>query len=222
MKTSIDLPGRIRCTGANKLGKRNSQRGLVLLFTLIILIAMTLAGIALVRSVDTATIVAGNLAFRRTSVASSTKAVEMAAGWVGSTFATAPTQLENPISNVYFATRPGNNVRSDLTGNRTPTTGDDIDWPNAPSAGTDDAGNTAAYVIHRLCDLPGTLNPKTCSVVSTDSSAGKSYGSLIREEPYKGDMVGFNLQGYYLVTVRTSGPRDTVSFIQTVLLCCKN
>jgi type IV pilus assembly protein PilX len=43
------------------------QRGVVLLITLIILVAMTLAGIGMMRSVDTGTIVAGNLAFRQSA-----------------------------------------------------------------------------------------------------------------------------------------------------------
>jgi Tfp pilus assembly protein PilX len=43
----------------------SSQRGVVLLVALIILVALTLAGVALIRSVDTANIIAGNLSFHR-------------------------------------------------------------------------------------------------------------------------------------------------------------
>jgi Tfp pilus assembly protein PilX len=38
------------------------QRGVMLIIALIVLVAMTMAGIAMMRSVDTATIVAGNIA----------------------------------------------------------------------------------------------------------------------------------------------------------------
>lgn len=48
-----------------KMKTRNSQHGVVLLITLIILVAMTLAGIGMMRSVDTGSIIAGNLAFRQ-------------------------------------------------------------------------------------------------------------------------------------------------------------
>ncbi len=41
-----------------------SQRGVVLLIALIMLVAMTLAGIGMMRSVDTGSMIAGNLAFR--------------------------------------------------------------------------------------------------------------------------------------------------------------
>ena len=42
-----------------------TQRGLVLFFALIALVAMSLAALALVRSVDTSTLISGNLAFRQ-------------------------------------------------------------------------------------------------------------------------------------------------------------
>ena len=43
------------------------QRGTMLIIALIVLVAMTLAGIATMRSVDTATVMAGNIAFRPVS-----------------------------------------------------------------------------------------------------------------------------------------------------------
>jgi type IV pilus assembly protein PilX len=44
------------------------QRGVVLLVTLIVLVAMMLAGIGMIRSVDTGTLIAGNVAFREATV----------------------------------------------------------------------------------------------------------------------------------------------------------
>lgn len=49
----------------SKISAPRAQRGVVLLITLIILVAMTLAGIGMMRSVDTGSIVAGNMAFRQ-------------------------------------------------------------------------------------------------------------------------------------------------------------
>jgi Tfp pilus assembly protein PilX len=43
---------------------KHAQQGVVLLMALIMLVALTLAGIALVRSVDTTNLIAGNLAFK--------------------------------------------------------------------------------------------------------------------------------------------------------------
>jgi len=47
------------------------QRGVVLFVALIALVVMSLAAVALIRSVDTATIIAGNLAFRQSATTSS-------------------------------------------------------------------------------------------------------------------------------------------------------
>ena len=46
------------------------QSGLALVLTLIVLVAMTLASVGMVRSIDTAVLVAGNMAFRQGTVAS--------------------------------------------------------------------------------------------------------------------------------------------------------
>lgn len=60
----------MRAGGFNgrKISTPRGQRGVVLLITLIILVAMTLAGIGMMRSVDTGNIIAGNLAFRQATV----------------------------------------------------------------------------------------------------------------------------------------------------------
>lgn len=55
------------------IGKKNfnppqRQRGVVLLITLIVLVAMMLAGIGMMRSIDTTTMIAGNLAFREATL----------------------------------------------------------------------------------------------------------------------------------------------------------
>ena len=49
----------------NSVSAPGAQQGVVLLLTLIILVAMTLAGIGMMRSVDTGNVIAGNLAFKQ-------------------------------------------------------------------------------------------------------------------------------------------------------------
>src|SRR5438876_4723947 len=55
------------------------QRGVVLFIALIVMVAMSLAAIALMRSVDTTSAVIGNLAFRQASILPSNFAIEDAA-----------------------------------------------------------------------------------------------------------------------------------------------
>src|SRR4029434_10585493 len=54
------------------------QRGIVLFIALIVMVAMTLAAIALIRSVDTTNTAVGNLAFRQSSILPANYAVETA------------------------------------------------------------------------------------------------------------------------------------------------
>ena len=44
------------------------QKGIVLLVALTVLVAMSLAGVALIRSVDNTVVIAGNLAFKQSSL----------------------------------------------------------------------------------------------------------------------------------------------------------
>jgi Tfp pilus assembly protein PilX len=55
------------------------QRGVVLFIALIVMVAMSLAAIALIRSVDTTNLLIGNLAFRQSSILPANMAVEQAA-----------------------------------------------------------------------------------------------------------------------------------------------
>src|SRR4051812_44344510 len=60
----------------------HQQRGVVLFIALIVLVAMTLAAIALVRAVDTSTQVAGNIGFKQSTVQSSDMGGEQAISWL--------------------------------------------------------------------------------------------------------------------------------------------
>src|SRR5450830_1873633 len=58
------------------------QRGVIMLIALITLVAMTLAAIALVRSVDTTNIIAGNLAFQQSATNAGDIGSEKAIQWL--------------------------------------------------------------------------------------------------------------------------------------------
>ena len=61
---------------------RRAQQGVILFIALIVLVAMSLAGIALMRSVDTNVLIAGNLAFRQANTALGDVGVEAARTWL--------------------------------------------------------------------------------------------------------------------------------------------
>jgi Tfp pilus assembly protein PilX len=186
---------------------------MVLLVALIVLVAMTLAGIALMRSVFTGNRVAGNLAFQQAATQSADVGIETAIAWLENN--SAGNRLFSNI-NIgagetvgYYASRqePG------------PTQSWDDWWAAVPvpdnrvnSLAADAAGNTVAYVIQRLCNNVGDPNAGIgCSTSPTSSgSEGSSRGSGVVALQVSG-------QRYYRITVRVSGPRNTVSFVQAVI-----
>ena len=57
---------------------RASQQGVVLLVALVVLVALTVAGVAMMRSVDTATLVTGNLAFEEVATQAADQGIQAA------------------------------------------------------------------------------------------------------------------------------------------------
>jgi type IV pilus assembly protein PilX len=210
MNTALTYAGR---TGATAL--RQGQRGITLIIALVVLVAMTLAGVALMRSVDSATLLAGNLAFRQSATASSDQGLEAAIVVLRNASVSA---LQSNSAG-YFATLPAADV--DFTGNATPAnSADDFSWSsNAVTVATPDAaGNKVSYVIHRLCAV-GTvaLNSDTCTTWMADAEGGASTAALVGGERYIDPYLTPKtaaIRGIYRITVRIAGPRNTYSYVQ--------
>ena len=184
--------------------KRNfrRQQGVVLFISLIMLVAMTLAGIALIRSVDTTNLIAGNLAFRQGATLAADSGVEAARTWL-------LTQNTASLSN----DSTGNGYYSFATA--VPAWGQ-YDWQNFSivlPGGPDAAGNQVNYVIHRLCAITGspTGAGNNCLTTTTlGSSQGSGKGAGVQN-------VAGTAVYYYRVTSRVLGPRNTVSYVQTLI-----
>jgi hypothetical protein len=87
----------------------------------------------------------------------------------------------------------------------------DFDW-SANSFGPvpDPAGNQVRYVIHRMCDLAGNPASQNCVSTSLGGTAGGSKGSVNPALPSTSQI-------YYRITVRVTGPRNTVSYVQVMV-----
>lgn len=198
---------------------RQGQRGITLIIALLVLVAMTMAGLALVRSVDTATLMAGNLAFRQSAAASADNGMETA---IGTLRGMTPSALQtDSTGNGYYAELPATSV--DFTGNATPTSAtDDFDWSTANTVSTADAtGNTVSYVIHRLCSSSGALDPTKCTTWQENSVPVGSQGIVTADETYRDPTLTGTvsaIHGVYRITVRISGPRNTVSYVQAIVI----
>lgn len=187
---------------------RAKQQGVVLLIALIVLVALTLAGVALVRSVDTTNLIAGNMSFHESAVQAGERSTEMAiANWLGPHKKISDSTLfTNSLDNGYRAARqdPPAGTSWDAFWNSTLNA-------QATTGTADAAGNTVSYVIHRLCS--GTGNPAVvdCSKPPSGSNPGESTTT-----PGSGGNINDN-QVYYRITTRIVGPRSTVAYIQTII-----
>jgi Tfp pilus assembly protein PilX len=198
------------------------QRGVVLFIALIVMVVMSLAAVALIRSVDTTSAVIGNLAFRQAAILPANYAIEDAAAAlfgdanVTSTPRIADVTVDDPTNNYYSTYDPTAANWDDRFGVPQPLQAKPASsWPRAkPDAAT----NNVTYVIERMC------NPKA-AVVPADKHSDFSWCELAPPKAPPGTTINDPMiwpnfkQPYYRVTVRVDGPpgTNTVSFVQAML-----
>ena len=193
---------------------RRSQHGVILFVALIVLVAMSLTGIALIRSVDTNLLVAGNLAFRQGATSAADWGVEAARAYLKTTITANKSALDNdnPAAAYYSTWQQG----LDLIG----TTTSPFAWSSAGLlVGTDSAGNEVRYVMHRMCRTSGATTDAGADCVKASAGGGGAgtEGSTRGTVSYGTLALPAGTVVYYRVTVRVLGPRNTLSFVQAML-----
>lgn len=199
------------------------QRGVVLFFALVALLVMSLAAVALIRSVDTSTMIAGNLAFKQAATISSDAGVEAAMTWLAGieaantalnvlTNAAHPFNSDNAVAGYYSNANPALILTTD-------TWGGVASWTNANSVlvlpDPDSSGNTVRYVIQRMC--------RTANVAIQNADclfSGAIQDTNGQNIPLPQDIcigAGCPAAGQtpqIRITTRTTGPKNTVSYVQ--------
>jgi type IV pilus assembly protein PilX len=84
------------------------QQGVVLFIALIVLVAMSLAGVAMVRSVDTSLGIAGNLAFKQSAIQGGDVGVREAYTWLSGK--SSDVLKNSDAANGYFSAAPSSVV----------------------------------------------------------------------------------------------------------------
>ena len=182
------------------------QRGAVLFIALIVLVAMTLAGIALVRGVDMTNLIAGNLAFKQGATLGGDWGAEQARAWL---VAQPSTSLQNDTPGRYFAA-----MQTGIDFTASDPLEPDFDWnANSFDAGLDPAGNQVRYVVHRMCDTAGAAASVNCVRTSTGGTGQGTKGGAT----YSSFALPSTSQIYYRITARSVGPRNTVSYVQVMV-----
>jgi type IV pilus assembly protein PilX len=186
----------------NVPGGHGTEKGVVLFMALIALVAMTLAAIALVRSVDTSNLVAGNVALKQGAVHEADKIMNIAFNCLdrGGALLNAGSLGANSATCNYYASLQPDLVR--------PYGIPDV-LESAPGGITEaSTRNTTTYVIERMCTAPGTWTPVNC----VESPFGRAARFTDR-----GVSALTPPQALYRISVKVSGPRNVAAYSQMVL-----
>lgn len=202
----------------NRRPPHRKQQGVVLLVAIIALVALTLAALALTRSVYTSNVIAGNLAFQRSATHSAELGLEVAMQWLEASKTETAGNCGGPKlychqeKDGYAATRLGDDqVRSWL---------DYWQMSLAATARTlpqDAAGNTVSYVIERMCSSTGdplATATNTCTASPRPSASTCSGGSSCAGGE---NNVASPPPVYYRITILVRGPRNAQSLVQAMV-----
>lgn len=192
------------------------QRGVVLFFALIALVALSLAAVALIRSVDTSTLIAGNLAFKQAATTSGDAGIEAAITWLSGI------ETANAAKNVLTDSTHAFNLNDAANGyysNADPALDlyADANWVNAKSrlVGTDNSSNTIRYIVQRMCRTANVPIQNADCLFSGAIEDQNGQNIPLPQEICKG--AGCPLAGQtpqIRITARTVGPKNTVSYVQ--------
>ena len=192
-------------------GKRNlggtapNQRGVVLFVALIVLIVMTLAGLALLRQMSAGTSIAGNIAFKENATSGADRGVETARAWVMANAAS----FQDSFANGYHSSWE---TGVDPTAFPWDTQSREL---TAAESDITLTGNRVRYIVHRLCQTAdmGANDPAQRCSDSTGVNTGGSRGGI----SYGATTAAAAATPFYRITTRVDGPRNTVSYTQVLM-----
>lgn len=200
-----DRKASYRSTMTNK----QKQSGIVMFVTLIALVIMLLASIALIRSTDTNLLIAGHLSFKRDLINQAERAMPVIKAQFQGTAALsteAKRESDSATNNYYASILPSTNSISGI-----PDILLNVDtFDNLHSSKNISDANeqiTIRYVIDRMCLQTGVVSAANCTLSLTTQDFG---GTAVPG----GVLPGVNLP-VYRISMRVTGPRNTETYLQT-------
>lgn len=179
------------------------QRGVISTVIAVIVLLITLmAAVALMRSVDTGSSVTGRLGFKQQVTQEAELAYQDAVARAASYLGQAGEADKSDIG--YYATPQGTDIRGIPTALIAKAAGKSL---KAPSTNDD-----IRYTVERLCPHAGpalTVAPNACLVPAATINGGSTTGN-------QGGF-GSGAQAAYRLTVRVEGPKNAVSYVQTIM-----
>jgi len=207
--------------------RQSTQRGIVLFFALIALLILTLAAAALIRSVDTTTLVAGNLAFKQAATHSGDAGIEAAINWLAATKGKAGVRnVFNDPNHPFNQDDPANGYYSGVHDNPSDPKYLDLfaddtwaaDAKTSALAGDDPdpaTGNTTRYIIQRMCQASNTVIQSTQCLFGGAAVNSSGRNIALPQDICKGaNCPAFGQIPLVRITSRVTGPKNTVSYVQ--------
>lgn len=199
------------------------QSGVVLFLAMIALVVMSLAAVALIRSVDTNSMIAGNLSYKQSASISSSYGLEAMVNTLGQKALSYGDT--DDAANGYYATCKSfgtgttdadkcNGANLTLDASWVAGTKSALATGVGLTSGKDIYGNTIQYIVERMCHTAGVPKNSAClqAGVNLDNNSKK-----ILNEPSAGGPNPATDLPIYRVTVRVSGPKNTISYIQAFI-----
>ena len=202
---------------------RMKQRGVALFFAMICLVAIMLAAVTLIRSVDTSAMISGNLAFQQAATASGDSGTEAAIAALAFTEAndggknvlndaSHPFNIDSPTTGYYASLDPAKSLTASsgaCTARFCWTAADSITLP------IDSSGNTVSYVIQRMCIASNVAVQNTSCLFSGAALDNNKQNIPLPQEICKGP--GCPVAGQTpmnRITSKVVGPKNTISYVQ--------
>lgn len=189
-------------------GRSARQQGLALPVMLIMLTVMLIGSIYLLKSTNSTTLTASNLAYDAALGRAADLGLHTGYAWLSATAATNKARLNtDDRDNAYLAT---------LDTSQTPS-GEEF-WSGSKVI-TDASGKDIEYVVHRLCSMPYAYDDRNACVQTADNTAALGNAVAL------GNSLSVNApafaqtpQVHYVITSRISGPRGGRVVNQMVVL----
>lgn len=226
-----------------KLILSNSQRvpssrhaGIVLFFALLALAVMSIAAVALIRSVDTNALLSGNMVFRQSASSASNVVLEGITENI-----TRDVTLANSITHhpqlAYYANCSQFDAQPNALicdGNRLTTmVWDDANSRLAPNQtdgnaeirnGFDRQGNEIRYIVERMCSYSNAeinagnaiSDSGRCMMASSPSNGENCSHNIANIELFR-RCIAASDSPLYRVTLRIAGPKNTLTFMQSFI-----
>lgn len=212
------------------------QSGIVLFFALLALAVMSIASVALIRSVDTNALLSGNLVFRQSANTTTNVALEGITETIAKSVSLTTSTANHPTLG-YYANCSQFDTQPDLQacdGNRLTM----VTWDGSNSAlvptqtdgndeirnGVDRQGNQIRYVVERMCNYTqaeldagsAVSDASRCMMASSPSNGQKCSHNANNRELFR-QCVTSSDSPLYRVTLRITGPKNTVTYMQSFI-----